>query len=602
MISASEALCQNSLDNYAQLLFEYKYEDAQLQDLNNDHLNLQSKQLAQILYDCGQFGIKEVISAEGSGVSKFLNHMSFGYNQLYSRPYEANSFSSFFEAWQIAEELNSNNLRKLSLLGIFEVFNYQFRKTSEDRAYFLAEFKALIENNVDEYHFRMNSLLFELKQEETTLNYSSVVDFESFMQNFPEDHTFQPIFYSTVAPLLHYLDFDEKAVSFYEQSILLSQDKPFLKRIKFRSYIKLSEVLSEEEKYNEALESIKKAGDYKNLADPTRSNLYIHDYLSRYMGQLKDYEDAYVNLLKANDLKQEFDYLRNNIEISDLQVKYQTLEKEKQLLISEQKEKQNLNIALGLGGSLLAVSIFAFLIYKNTKRKQRIAEQEKEIEVQKTEKILKGQEVSIINAMISGQEKERQKLASDLHDNVGATLSAAKMQFEHLASNKGELPNAEELFEKTGELLEKAYADVRGLAHAKNSGVIAKKGLLTAVKSLAKNVSNVNTIRIDVKDFGLETRLENSMEITIFRIIQELVTNTIKYASASEGTISITQHDNMLNIIVEDNGIGFDPKTIERTDGMGLESIERRVEHLQGDIEIDSVIGRGTSVIIDIPL
>lgn len=92
------------------------------------------------------------------------------------------------------------------------------------------------------------------------------------------------------------------------------------------------------------------------------------------------------------------------------------------------------------------------------------------------------------------------------------------------------------------------------------------------------------------------------MEITIFRIIQELVTNTIKYASASEGTISITQHDNMLNIIVEDNGIGFDPKTIERTDGMGLESIERRVEHLQGDIEIDSVIGRGTSVIIDIPL
>ena len=80
-------------------------------------------------------------------------------------------------------------------------------------------------------------------------------------------------------------------------------------------------------------------------------------------------------------------------------------------------------------------------MYRNTKRKQRIAEQEKEIEVQKTEKLLKDPELSTVDAMIAGQEKERQRLASDLHDSVGAALSAAKMQFEHLKKHRGKLDN-----------------------------------------------------------------------------------------------------------------------------------------------------------------
>jgi hypothetical protein len=140
------------------------------------------------------------------------------------------------------------------------------------------------------------------------------------------------------------------------------------------------------------------------------------------------------------------------------------------------------------------------------------------------------------------------------------------------------------------------------MAHLKNSGVIAKKGLLPAIEKLANNASATNKLQVEVQDFGLNNRLENSIEITVFRIIQELVTNVIKHAKASEASISITRHKTSLNIIVEDNGCGFDGLNIQKEEGMGLSSIERRVEHLEGIMEVDSNIGHGTSILIDIPL
>jgi signal transduction histidine kinase len=193
-------------------------------------------------------------------------------------------------------------------------------------------------------------------------------------------------------------------------------------------------------------------------------------------------------------------------------------------------------------------------------------------------------------------------MASDLHDSVGATLAAAKLQFNYLKNNKGKLKNEDELFEKTSVLLDDAYTEIRAMAHLKNSGVIAKNGLLPAVEKLAKNVSATSALTIEVQDFGLDERLENSMEITVFRIIQELVTNIIKHSKASEASISITQHTDLLSIIVEDNGQGFNQKSIHEKDGMGLANIERRVEHLEGSIEVDSTKGKGTTVLIDIPI
>ena len=269
--------------------------------------------------------------------------------------------------------------------------------------------------------------------------------------------------------------------------------------------------------------------------------------------------------------------------------------------VAHQNEKTNLTLAWG--GSLSAVSIFAFLIFRNTKRKQRKAEKERQEQIEEKEKILKDLELSTIDAMIQGQEKERQRLAADLHDSVGATLSAAKLQFDYLIKNQHNAEHSEELIKKTSTLLEEAYVEIRSMAHLKNSGVMAKNGLLPAVKKLTENASGINGLKFEVQSFGLEQRLENSLEISIFRIIQELVTNIIKHANATQAIVHLTNHNDSLNIMVEDNGMGFNPKISTKTKkGMGINSIDKRVEHLDGKFTIESEINKGTSIIIDIPL
>nr|WP_255730474.1 ATP-binding protein [Tenacibaculum sp. Cn5-46] len=205
--------------------------------------------------------------------------------------------------------------------------------------------------------------------------------------------------------------------------------------------------------------------------------------------------------------------------------------------------------------------------------------------------------------MIDGQEKERIRIAEDLHDNIGSVLATLKLHFENLKLNREkEHFNQEELYVKTEKLIDETYLKVRSIAHAKNAGVIANKGLLVAVKLMAEKISDANKITIHVLDFGLDKRLDNQLEITIFRIIQELITNIIKHANANEATINISLFDQVLNIIIEDNGKGFNYKKTNLKNGMGISSIQTRIKHLSGSFEIDSTINKGTSIIINIPV
>ena len=118
---------------------------------------------------------------------------------------------------------------------------------------------------------------------------------------------------------------------------------------------------------------------------------------------------------------------------------------------------------------------------------------------------------------------------------------------------------------------------------------------------MAATTSASNQLQIEVIDHGLDQRLENSLELTIFRIVQELVTNIIKHAEATEAAIHITNHEDSLNIMVEDNGKGFDTKAIAKQHGMGIHSIDKRIDNLGGTVTIESEINKGTTVIIDIP-
>ncbi len=338
-----------------------------------------------------------------------------------------------------------------------------------------------------------------------------------------------------------------------------------------------------------------------NKTDYHNSSL-IHYYKSLIDTLNNDYKSAYKELEKYDIIQDSLKKVRFSDLLSDLETKYQTEKKEKENLSLkinvENQQRQKRNLWIGSIGFLLFLGITFILIQKNTKRKQLLAEQEKELETQKLTTVLKEQELTAIDAMIEGQEKERQRIANDLHDDLGGLMATVKFHFNALQEKQ-----SPELFDKTNKLLDEAYNKIRTIAHTKNSGVMAKQGLLKAVQNMTDNISASNKIAVEVVDYGLENRLENSLELTLFRIIQELMTNIIKHANASTATIHITNHDDSLNIMVEDNGKGFNPSQITtKNKGMGISSIDKRIEHLNGTMTIESEINKGTTIIIDIPL
>ena len=368
--------------------------------------------------------------------------------------------------------------------------------------------------------------------------------------------------------------------------------------IEFNLYNNLGNAYRRKKEFNTALKYYNKAEKLELPKFNRKSKKILYSNIDATYYYMGEWESAYNYLYKYDSIKNVINLKEQNSSIADIEEKYENEKLKVVNLKSEVNRKRNRNIAFGLGGVLILGGIIAFLLVKNTKRKQVLAERDKELETQKLATVLKDQELNAIDAMIEGQEKERQRIANDLHDDLGGLMATVKLHFNALKEKQ-----TPELYTKTNELIDEAYNKVRTVAHAKNSGVIAKQGLLKAINEMATKISALNKITIDVIDHGLENRLENSLELTIFRIIQELITNVIKHANATEATIHITNHEDSLNIMVEDNGKGFNPSQVTKTNkGMGISSIDKRVEHLNGTMTIESEKNQGTTVIIDIPI
>lgn len=352
--------------------------------------------------------------------------------------------------------------------------------------------------------------------------------------------------------------------------------------------------------FNQAVELLKKANDInlKKFKKENKGN--IHKFLYKNYKELKKFDFALAHYELFNDYQDSINKKEQEKLIKELDVKYQTQKKE--LQIANFKAEQIMNYSII--GFLIIVVTTSILAYQNLSKKKKIIEQEKQLETQKLETTLKEQELHEIDVMLESQEKERQRIANELHDNLGSMLATLKLNFENLKRHDTDSGDKEaQLFKKTDSLIDEAYQKVRNISHLKNLGVIGSEGLVVAVKKMAEKMSVLNKLQINVIPHGLNERLENTLEVTLFRIIQELCTNIIKHSEATEVNINLTQYGTSeLNIIVEDNGKGFDSKNIVSTSGIGLKNIEKKIEQMNGTFTIDSNISVGTSIIIDLPI
>lgn len=375
------------------------------------------------------------------------------------------------------------------------------------------------------------------------------------------------------------------------------------------AYNNLGNLFTDRKTYTKALNSLQKSLKLQQKSKDSSVLKHTYNAISEVYGNLKQYPLAYQYKDSSYAIaKKEFLKIKS---ADRYEVAYVNERLKSESAISKQKiaEEQNTTkntFIIGLVCSIILLSGLFFYRLKAQKqqRQKLILIHEKEKQDQEIQALISTQEMNAINAMISGQEKERKRIAEDLHDNFGIQLALIKVLYQSVGDTLPE--QAKENYSTANQLLDKACKDVRKIAHNMITGTLSNFGLIPSLKELQKNLQKMylerseKQIAIQMTFHKLDDRLDNSIEIQIYRIIQELLNNIIKHADASKIDIQLMQYEGNINIIVEDDGIGFDPK--ETQQGIGLKTLHSRVNKLQGTYHIDSGKGNGTTVSIDIPI
>jgi len=266
------------------------------------------------------------------------------------------------------------------------------------------------------------------------------------------------------------------------------------------------------------------------------------------------------------------------------------LEQEKELQQLRLKQKNNFNYILIVSATTLL--IISLLSYRNYSQKQKL--QQLRINELETEKHLTATE-----AVLKGEEQERTRLAKDLHDGLGGLLSGVKFSLSNMKDNLIVTPDNMAVFERSLDMIDASIRELRHVAHNMMPETLTKFGLDEALKEYCNILNGTRLLRVRYQSLGMEARPEKSLEIVVYRIIQELLNNILKHASASEAFVQLVRETNRLNVVVEDNGKGFDTAILEKNKGAGWMNIRSRVDYLKGQLDIHSEEGKGTLVNIE---
>ncbi len=304
----------------------------------------------------------------------------------------------------------------------------------------------------------------------------------------------------------------------------------------------------------------------------------IYESLAKAAYKAKDIESMENYYKLFFEAKDKFNSVEVNKQVSELNVKYETEKKQReneQLQFEKNKTTKQRNWILITSILSIAIVVISFVfIQKNQKAKQKLQQQE-----------------AINDAAFDAEQIERERIARDLHDSVGQKLSVVKMQLS--------LKNSDQ--NTTSSLLDEAIQDVRNVSHNLLPADLSN-GLIKAVEHV---VEQINFTSPTIKATLLVSNELNKIvftkqkDLVLFRIVQEILNNALKYSKAQNIDITLSNHNNKLNILINDNGVGFDTESAKN--GIGIKNIKMRVLQLNGVLHLESSTTKGTNYSITIP-
>jgi signal transduction histidine kinase len=321
-----------------------------------------------------------------------------------------------------------------------------------------------------------------------------------------------------------------------------------------------------------------------------------------YKGLSEAYEKM-ANYKNAHDYYKKYIASRDTIEgeitkkqIAELEVQYQTAQKEKTIVQKnldvarkEMQLQKSRQMSLYSIGSAMVALMLALLVFFHFRSKRKL--DQKQLQTMKQEK-----EIHLLQALMQGEEKERSRIAKDLHDGVAGILAAVKMHFNSIAFQDGSVLHSEG-FRQGISLLDEASREVRKTSHNLMPEVLLRYGLDEALRRYCINISNDRVLKVQYDSWGEMLRFDSSFELSVYRIVQELLNNIMKHSKANSAIVQMSLQNHILSLTIEDNGIGFHDEL--QKDGMGLQSLQSRVKAMNGRVEVESGSGEGVSAYLE---
>lgn len=324
---------------------------------------------------------------------------------------------------------------------------------------------------------------------------------------------------------------------------------------------------------------------YKSFRD-NYEDLFDYKKALHYSKLYEVYKDS---LLSSKTLK-ETEKLRVAFET---RLKDQKIESQVELIENQSKQKEYLVSGL-IVLTILLISASVFYFQKITAQKEAIKNKDA-LNKAEMAKLIEEQKFKTFVAQVQGQHQERNRIAKDLHDSVSGNIAAIKMQLTSLSENHSKEMKA------IINNLDTTYGEVRTISHNLIKQAFSEQ-LFTKYFINLLSLYQTKDFSIEIEFYPEERLNEIPEDITkeISMIVQELITNIRKHAKTNSCSVSLTMHDAYLNVLVEDEGVGFDSSKDKK--GIGLENVNSRVHKLKGTIEIDTVLNKGTTININIPV
>lgn len=391
----------------------------------------------------------------------------------------------------------------------------------------------------------------------------------------------------------------EIALGYTEKALAYFQEQKDTSSIVSASY-NIGFIYNRLQKYDLALKCFMLNKEFCEKTNEREGIQFLYEALAQTHCNLKQYKEAYQYYVQYMTIRDSVYNNEKSKQIFELETRYQTEKKQLEIERLTMVKQQRTRAIYLLMGSLLLLLLFGWMALRNIKNKKTIADQQLELKEQQLLELEKERQLTAARSVLQGEEAERSRLATELHDGLGGLLTGVKLKLFSMKENA--IITSENLahFNHALDLLDSSITEMRRVAHNLMPETLAHYGLGTALTDFVKQVEPDGIPIIRFRIFGEVLRYNKELEITLYRISQELVNNAIKHAAAKFIDIQLFAEPERVCIQINDDGIGFDPVKMEQMgSGKGLKNIRDRVTAFNGRFEILSEPGQGTETTIE---